>query len=265
MSDVAALLLAATGALLVGVGLTALWPIEALIRENHRGRSVPAVLGVAWAAGLAFVAPAFEPGLPLVAAASAGALALAGLADDLGRPGPRGFAGHLRSLARGRPTTGILKLLVGVGAGVVVALVAGGGPVRIAATAVLTASAANVANALDVRPGRALKGAILALGAALPTLWGSALGVVVAAGLGAALAVVPLDLRERGMLGDAGSNPLGFLAGIALATVLATPWLLAAATVALALQVAAETVTISRIIEASSPLAWLDRLGRKRD
>lgn len=262
MTGLEALLLAAGASLLAGAGLSALRPRVPLLRANHRDRLVPAVLGLAWAGGLGVSLPAAEPGPSLVLLASAGALALAGLADDLGGPGPRGFAGHLRSLRRGRPTTGILKLLVGVGAGIAVALAAGGGPVRVAATAVLAASSANVANALDVRPGRALKAAGLVLAAALPTLWGSALGVVVAAALGAALGVLPLDLRERGMLGDAGSNPLGFVAGAALAAVLATPWLVAAAVVALALQVAAETVTITRLIEASPPLAWLDRLGR---
>jgi len=264
MTDEAVLLLGLAIALVAAWGLTSLWPIGPLIRTNHRGRHVPAVLGLAWAAGLTPAIGALEPGPALAGAAAAAALALAGLADDLGPPGPRGFAGHLRGLARGRPTTGILKLVVGVGGGVAVGLVAGGGAVRVAATAVLTAGSANVANALDVRPGRALKGAILVLAAALPTLWGSAAGALAAAGLGAALAVLPLDLRERGMLGDAGSNPLGFVAGLALALVLATPWLVVAAAASLALQVAAETVTISRIIEVSPPLAWLDRLGRVR-
>jgi len=36
-----------------------------------------------------------------------------------------------------------------------------------------------------------------------------------------------------------------------------------AAALALVLQVAAETVTLSRLIDAAPPLAWLDRLGRR--
>jgi hypothetical protein len=31
----------------------------------------------------------------------------------------------------------------------------------------------------------------------------------------------------------------------------------------LALQVAAETITISRLVEATAPLRWLDRVGRR--
>ena len=65
------------------------------------------------------------------------------------------------------------------------------------------------------------------------------------------------------MLGDAGSNPLGLLAGLGLAVSLPTPWLVAAAVAAVLLQVAAETVTISRVVDAVPPLRWFDRLGRR--
>jgi UDP-N-acetylmuramyl pentapeptide phosphotransferase/UDP-N-acetylglucosamine-1-phosphate transferase len=186
-----------------------------------------------------------------------------GTLDDLVARGPRGLLGHLRSLARGRPTTGILKLLAGVGAGVAAALAIGGSAVRVTAAAVLVATSVNLLNALDVRPGRALKTAGLVMLATLPTLWGSGVGAIVAAAVGAGAGVLPYDLRERSMLGDGGSNPLGFVVGLALALVLTTPWLVAAAAVALVLQVAAETVTLTRLIDAAPPLAWLDRLGRR--
>ncbi|HJV04176.1 MAG TPA: hypothetical protein VJ868_02825, partial [Actinomycetota bacterium] len=84
-----------------------------------------------------------------------------------------------------------------------------------------------------------------------------------AATLGAAAAVLPFDLLERGMLGDAGSNPLGFLVGVALAAVLPTGGVVAAAVGVLLLQVVAETMTISRLIESTPPLRWFDRLGRR--
>jgi hypothetical protein len=65
------------------------------------------------------------------------------------------------------------------------------------------------------------------------------------------------------MLGDAGSNPLGFIVGTGLAAILPTWGVILAAVMALGLQVAAETVTISRLIEAVPPLRWYDRLGRR--
>ena len=73
------------------------------------------------------------------------------------------------------------------------------------------------------------------------------------------------DLRERAMLGDAGSNLLGFAAGVHV--VLTAPgWMLAPiAVAAIALNIVAETVTLSRVIDGVPPLRWLDRLGRSQD
>jgi hypothetical protein len=256
-------------------GLLALLGVRAaparLIRENHAGRRVPAVLGLAFVGGLLLAAPAtlafsggsFRP-VEAVTIAAVALVAAAGLLDDLlGRGAERGFRGHLGGLIRGRPTTGVLKLVVGIGSALWLALVIGGGPARVTATTVLVAASANLWNALDVRPGRSAKWGIVALAAALAAAGDAGMGLVAGAALGGALGVLPFDLAERGMLGDAGSNPLGLVTGAGLAVILPTPWLVVAAATALLLQAAAETVTISRVVEAVPPLRWFDRLGRR--
>jgi glycosyl transferase family 4 len=260
-------------AALVAAALLLRAPPPRLLRENHAGRLVPAVLGMGLMAAVvlsvvvtaAVAGESYELGrVATWAILAAMVLAVVGLFDDLAEDRARGFRGHLGSLLqRGRPTTGIVKLAAGVAAGTTLALVMGGGPVRVAAAAVLMAVSANVWNALDVVPGRALKVAIVAL---LPLLWASwnePSGILAAATLGASVALLPFDLLERGMLGDAGSNPLGFLVGVGAAAVLPTPGVVAAAVGGILLQVAAETVTISRLIDATPPLRWFDRLGRR--
>ncbi len=82
-------------------------------------------------------------------------------------------------------------------------------------TAGLVAGTANLLNLLDLRPGRAAKAGVLAAAA---TLRGPG-GGLVAGPLGATLAVLPDDLGERVMLGDAGANALGALLGLRLAAV----------------------------------------------
>ena len=258
------------GALIAGAlaFLARLRPIPGLVRENHAGRPVPAVLSVALVGGAAVGHLLGRPDDPfgileLVALGALLLLLAVGMLDDLVGGGPRGLGGHLRSLLRGRPTTGILKLAAGIAAGVTASIAAGGGPLRVVVGAVLVATAVNVFNALDVVPGRSLKWAAIVLAACLPWLWGTRAGSLVGAALGAAVASLPFDLRERAMLGDGGSNPLGFLVGLALLVVLPTPALIVAAAAMLALQAAAETVTISKLIAAVPPLAWLDTLGRR--
>lgn len=257
----------ALGGILAGLSVTS--APGRLVRENHRGDRVPAVLGLALLGAavvgtLLALLPGPRPG-PVMTALLAGMVALgaAGLLDDLAAGGPRGFRGHLGDLARGRLSTGILKLVVGVAAGAAVALLIGGGILRIAAAAVLVAVSVNLWNALDVAPGRSLKWGIVALVPVLAATRETALGAAVAAALGASVGVLPFDLTERGMLGDAGSNPLGLVVGTGLAVALPTAGVVAAAATAVLLQAAAETVTISRLIEAAPPLRWFDRLGRR--
>jgi hypothetical protein len=242
--------------------------------ENYRGAQLPPILGlvavapgaiVGLFAGLAIVT---VQGRSLDAAAwiSLGGSLLvfaAGLMDDLMPSGPRGLRAHLRSVASGHVTTGILKLVVIAGSSVVVVAAQ---PVHPGATRLagvfLLAACANLWNGLDVRPGRALKYLVLAAGAVLvagvpirlaPSVPGVLLGAIIA---------LPADLRERAMLGDGGSNLLGFTAGLGLYLVLATPLVWVAAAVAVTLNVLADTVTLSRLIDTVRPLRWFDRLGQ---
>jgi hypothetical protein len=234
--------------------------------ENWAGRTVPATLGWALLAGgtigtwTAVLAGA--TGVVLAWAAAVLVFATGFLDDALGHHA-RGLRGHLASLLRGRPTTGVLKLVVGTALGIGLAVWLGGNAARVAAASVVIVLSINLWNVLDVVPGRALKWAIVVLAAVVPAALDRPAGPLLAAGLGAAVGILPFDLRERGMLGDAGSNPLGLLAGLGLAVVLPTAWLVVAAVAAVMLQVAAETVTITRIVEAISPLRWFDRLGRR--
>jgi UDP-N-acetylmuramyl pentapeptide phosphotransferase/UDP-N-acetylglucosamine-1-phosphate transferase len=254
---------------------------SSLARVNYRKREVVAGLGlvlgiglVVWAAPLG-IAARVDPvraaraellapsGLAVVVAGLA--FVVLGLVDDLVEDpgGSRGFRGHLRALAAGRLTGGGIKLLGGALAGLLVAALAtpGDRPAwAVLLGGVVVASAANTANLLDLRPGRCAK-------VFLP-LWvaGCLLdpgGGAWSAGLaGAALAALPFDLREQGMLGDAGANALGAVVGTML---LAGPmWLLsAAAAVLVALQLASERVSFTRVIEGNRVLRAADRLGRR--
>lgn len=155
--------------------------------------------------------------------------------------------------------------------------------------AAVVALSANLVNLTDLRPGRALKSysllAVIGVACAVPWAMGSAviaeeqvpaamppwaqasltavtLAILL---LGPVLAVWRYDLGERGMLGDAGANAAGALAGFVIAATLPLWGLAVAAVILLALNVASEKVSFSAVIDRVGVLRWLDRLGRVRE
>lgn len=236
---------------------------------NYRGRSVPVVLGIWLAvvlvgatAAVWWIGDAAGRGSPMLIAVGGTLMVFAaGLVDDLAPGGPRGVRNHLRALASGHMTTGVLKLIVTVASSIVVVAAQ---PDRAGGTrwlgVALIAASANLWNGLDVAPGRALKAFLVVDGMALGVPWSLAPGV--RALWIASLVALPFDVRERAMLGDAGANLLGFTAGLGLYLSLPGWGIAVAATVAVGLNVLAETVSLSRLIEAAPPLRWFDRLGR---
>ncbi|HEX4253738.1 MAG TPA: hypothetical protein VH089_01550 [Streptosporangiaceae bacterium] len=239
-------------------------------RTNHRGEPVTLLEGPA--AALAGVAAALTaPGLTgrsraALVAAAAGAGAFGGYDDIAGSGDKRGFRGHLGALAHGQITTGAVKL-GGIGAsGVAAAALTGGPAADVAVNAALVAGAANLLNLFDLRPGRAIK---VALAAGLPIGLGqlgrdgAARPCAVAVPIGAAAALLPEDLGERAMLGDAGANALGAMLGAAAAGSLSRRSRVAMLAGIIALTAASEVVSFTKVIRRTPPLHWLDMLGRR--
>lgn len=215
-------------------------------RTNHRGRPVLLTAGPALVAATSATGPALAG---VVAGVGAG---LAGVYDDLGA-GPddaKGFRGHLAALREGRPTTGATKLLVISIAGLVAATCVRRRDILLSGA--IIAGSANLVNLLDLRPGRALKVGVLG-GAALGEP-----GVV-----GSCLALLPADLAERRMLGDAGANALGAVLGVAFVDrVGSRGGRRAALAILVALTLASERVSFSAVIDRTPALRRLDQLGR---
>ncbi len=214
----------------------------------------------------AVVVAAVAPGLPArsraaLAAAGAGAAAF-GCYDDLAGSGDRrGFRGHLGALAGGEVTSGAMKI-GGIGAaGLTASLLIGGSAPDIVINAGLAAGGANLLNLFDLRPGRAIK---VALAAGSLVAAASAAGRrAVAAPLGAAAALLPDDLGERAMLGDAGANALGAMLGAAAGIALPRTARIGVLAAVAGLTAASEVVSFTKVIERTPPLRWLDMLGRR--
>jgi UDP-N-acetylmuramyl pentapeptide phosphotransferase/UDP-N-acetylglucosamine-1-phosphate transferase len=254
-----------------------------LDRTNFHGRPVTLAGGPALAAGatVGAVLGAASPAAAAAAFTAGAASGAVGFYDDIvgNRPeqkAAKGFAGHLAALRDGRVTSGLVKI-AGVGAAglAAAALLAadpdvrahparrGAGPARRAVDVLLgagvIAGTANIVNLLDLRPGRALKAGVL-LGAPLAV---GRRGGLAAGPLGAGAALLPADLNEEVMLGDAGANALGALLGVALAARTGPAGRAVALAVLAGLTAASEKVSFTQVIANTRGLRELDALGRR--
>lgn len=274
-------------------------------RTNFHGVTVSLRGGVAMAGASvasAAVASAFsdQPRAALGGLVASLGGGLAGYIDDVdqgahdGGKVAKGLKGHLGALAHGQVTTGVIKI-AGIGASALAAsaLVGskatsmGGKVADLALNTVLIAGAANLANLLDLRPGRALKATVLVAAplsyfscAAAKTPASGASGApsakpvspaspasaqrLLASGLNAAaITALVEDLQETTMLGDTGANAAGALLGTSLAANDSWKLRLGTALGVVGLILASEKVSFSKVIAANPALNWLDQLWRR--
>jgi len=184
-------------------------------------------------------------------------------------------------MRRGVVTTGLFKIVVGavisLGAAALMRAVTHTATARVslwflaqlALDSALIAASANLINLLDRRPGRAIKGFLLGILGAVAWIMLSQgadqafRALASCAGtIGAAIAILPLDLGEQAMLGDTGSNPLGAVLGLLLLHL--TPGARIALLVLVVwLTLTSERVSFGQVIDSNRVLRFLDRLGRK--
>jgi len=287
-------------------------------RTNFHGVTVSLRGGVAMA-GAAVASAAVASALSDQPRAALGGVVaslgggLAGYIDDVdqgahdGGKVAKGLKGHLGALAHGQVTTGVIKI-AGIGASALAASAlvgskatsVSGKAVDLALNTVLIAGTANLANLLDLRPGRALKATVLvaaplsyfscaaaktpASGASVTSATASvasgASGApsakpvspaspasaqrLLASGLNAAaITALVEDLQETTMLGDTGANAAGALLGTSLAANDSWKLRLGATLGVVGLILASEKVSFSKVIAANPALNWLDQLWRR--
>lgn len=259
-------------------------------RTNFHGVTVSLRGGVAMAGASvasAAVASALsdQPRAALGGAVAALGGAVAGYIDDVdqgahdGGKVAKGLKGHLGALAHGQVTTGVIKI-AGIGASALAASALVGSKATsvsgkvadLVLNTVLIAGTANLANLLDLRPGRALKATVLVAAplsyfscadAKTPASPASAQRLLASGLNAAAITALVEDLQETTMLGDTGANAAGALLGTSLAANDSWKLRLGAALGVVGLILASEKVSFSKVIAANPALNWLDQLWRR--
>ena len=259
-------------------------------RTNFHGVTVSLRGGVAMA-GAAVASTAVASALSDQPRAALGGVVaslgggLAGYIDDVdqgahdGGKVAKGLKGHLGALAHGQVTTGVIKI-AGIGASALAASAlvgskatsVSGKAADLVLNTVLIAGTANLANLLDLRPGRALKATVLVAtplsyfscaAAKAPASPASAQRLLASGLNAAAITALVEDLQETTMLGDTGANAAGALLGTSLAA--NDSWKLRLGTTlgVVGLILASEKVSFSKVIAANPALNWLDQLWRR--
>ncbi len=249
-----------------------------LRRQNYAGREVAFPLGgVLVAASLVALAPLaplddradlelLDPELRRWFAYVVG-VALLGLLDDsIGRGGEagtaRGWRGHARAVLSGDLSTGAIKAIGAFALAAYATSGLGRESLDYVVDLALLLLATNLANLLDLRPGRAEKALALVAAGLCVGYWTLAPVELLGLFIGPVIVGAYFTLRERAMLGDTGSNLIGALIGIWLVTTLSDPGRLIALGLLAALTVYGEFRSISSAIERIPLLKQLDSLGR---
>ncbi|MCL6588980.1 MAG: glycosyl transferase [Firmicutes bacterium] len=253
-----------------------------LVKPNFRKEQIPASAGVLFAVALPTItglgiilrAPSFTAVHSYLFLFVIVAMGFMGFFDDqLGSHEVKGFAGHFRALfLEKRLTSGVFKAFFGA----ITALIFSLGTMELLKVKwplwsviinfLLVTLAANTINIFDLRPGRAGKiylfifAVIVLCGVYYEDYLGLFLPI-----LAIMLYYLPFDLKAKVMMGDSGANLLGASLGMMMAWMFDDIRKIIALVILALIQIAAEKVSFTEIIENSSWLKKLDEAGRSKE
>jgi UDP-GlcNAc:undecaprenyl-phosphate GlcNAc-1-phosphate transferase len=253
-----------------------------LVKPNYREEQIPAVAGLIFlvliplttALGMIFAVKSFTTVNAVLFLWVVIGMGLIGFIDDVvGNNDYKGFRGHLKALFKEhRLTTGGFKAIFGA----IIALVFSIASANlisaklefwtVVSSFLLVTLSANTINLFDLRPGRA--GKMYIVGFVLVLMFTKDFEVYTGLFipiLAIMLYYLPYDLKGRVMMGDVGSNLLGASLGMMMVWMFSDLGKLVAMVLLVALHLAAEKMSFSKIIDQHRFLNKLDDLGRRKN
>ncbi|MEW6621643.1 MAG: hypothetical protein AB1420_00680 [Bacillota bacterium] len=241
-------------------------------RKNYCGKNVPIGVGLYLAIIIAISSYLYyfslgEPSVVFVYMTSIIAMGLIGFYDDLkGERKIKGLKGHFNELIKGKVTSGILKATTGLFIGTVVALIFADSFVDAVISMGVIVLFTNAFNLFDLRPGRCFKFFVFIsfFLLVLSLISGNFHVALLYPITGALLAYAPYDLKEKVMLGDAGSNSMGIAIGIICVITLPTAINFVLVIVLALLHWYTEKNSLNSVIENNFFLNVIDLWGRAK-
>ncbi|MDI9475874.1 MAG: glycosyltransferase [Natronincolaceae bacterium] len=240
--------------------------------ENYKGHTIPVGMGIAFIPVViinAVILNYFFRDNPdaqlslLIFLVGIMTVATAGLIDDLaGSRETLGFKGHIRSLLKGKLTTGGLKAVVGGFISLLVGSFFSYNIIEILVNALIIALFTNLINLLDLRPGRAIKGFLLVSVLFIFTGLSGEVKTMLISFIAYAIAYLPQDIKAKSMMGDVGSNALGIILGIVTVVSYAIVIKYIILGLLILIHIITEKYSLTKIIEKNPVLDYFDKLGR---
>ncbi len=261
------------GAIIEGLLLFFLLPMlqeVGAVRKNYLGKDIPVSAGFSFPMAFMIVVLVYALlgkyqstyQLLLLGLMS---ISFLGFIDDmLGQRDTLGFKGHFGALFKGRLTTGGLKAVGGGLIAFFAAVYISGAWWDIILNTLIIALFTNMMNLLDLRPGRAVKGYLVFLLVIVIVAMGRMDYFLLAPLLGAVLYYFHADLQAKVMMGDAGSNVLGFALGFLVVTSLSLTARLGFLVFLIAIHIYTEKFSLTVTIEKNALLRAIDQLGRSK-
>ena len=236
------------------------------LRQNFRGELIPQSGGVVFLLVMLLVAPLiliFSRGSYwFLFYSGVSTMTFLGIIDDfLGDARAKGLKGHFKKLIfEHELTTGALKAIGG--AFLALMLTVKEPFWYFIVDFLLIGLGINFMNLFDLRPGRAGKVFIL-IGLIIGISYFNYPAVTfLFLALGIISAYLPLDLKARVMMGDAGSNVLGFILGYSGVLLFSFKVIVGVVVFLILFHLFTEKYSLTEIIKNNRVLSYLDELGR---
>ncbi len=186
-----------------------------------------------------------------------------GLLDDtIGTDEYKGFKGHIGAFLKGKLTTGNLKAILGFFTSLYISSFFSKDYLNLVLNSLLLALSINTMNLFDLRPGRAIKVFCIASFILLTINIKSDNMSIILALLGFLSIYIVDDLKALSMMGDSGSNLLGYSLGFYVVVNFSLMFRVSFLFFVIFLNYLSERKSFSEIISNNKILNYIDMLGR---
>lgn len=240
--------------------------------KNYKDQTIPVSMGITFIPVVVINAVVFNyffrndlNAQQLLSVFLAGIMTIAalGLVDDLiGNRETLGFKGHIKSLLKGKLTTGGLKAIVGGLISLLIGSFFSYNVIEILVNAFIIALFTNLINLLDLRPGRAIKGFLLISILFISIGLSSEIRTILISFIAYAIAYLPQDIKAKSMMGDVGSNALGIILGIVAVVSFSITVKYIILGLLVLIHIITEKYSLTEIIRKNFILNFFDELGR---